>query len=225
MFHPISKIIIFMKKYQHLTLFPVVVVAALIAVSCASPVTLTSWKNPADNSQVTKVVVFPLFDKLEYTKPFEQAMAAYFESKGLKALGALDFLNPTIKYPMPDVIKKIDSMGANGVLVFKYTGTDKSQNYVPATYYGGWGGGYWGGGYWGGGYWGGGVATGGYWVTTSTLNLKASLYVKANKEAVWTGDITVTDPNYVDQAATTIAQDIYADWVKNNVVNTQVTVK
>jgi len=187
--------------------------------SCQSPVTLTSWKNPDDHTVISKVVVFPLFNKLEYTKPFEQSVVSYFQSQGIKATGSLDFLNPTVKYPMEQVMKKIDSLGANGVLVFSYTGTDKSQSYVPPTYYGGWGGGYWGGPYWGGGYWDGGVATGGYWVTTSTVNLKASLYVKDNKEAVWTGDITVTDPNYIDQSATTIAQDIWADWLKNSLVN------
>ncbi len=32
------------------------------------------------------------------------------------------------------------------------------------------------------------------------------------------GRITVTDPNYVDQSANTIAQDIYADWVKNGML-------
>jgi hypothetical protein len=31
---------------------------------------------------------------------------------------------------------------------------------------------------------------------------------------VWTGDITVTDPQYVDQSAVNIAQYIYADWQK-----------
>lgn len=214
-----------MKNVLRLFQMTALLSALIFLYSCDAPVTLTSWKNPADNTKVTRVVIFPLFEKLEYTKPFEQSMVAYFESQGLKAIGSLDFLNPTVKYPMDDVLKKIDSLGANSVLVFKYTGTDKSQSYVPPTYYGGWGGGYWGGGYWGGGYWGGGVATGGYWVTTSTLNLKASLYVKNNKEAVWTGDITITDPNYVDQAANNIAKDIYADWVRNGLTGGQAMAK
>lgn len=206
------------------------VVAAFIISSCGSPVTLTSWKNPADNSQISKVVVMPLFNKLEYIKPFEQSMDAYFNSKGLMAIGSLDFLNPNIKYQLADVKSKCDSLGADAILVFVYQGTDKSESYVPpTTYYDGGFGGYWGGGYWGGGYWGGGfygdgfwggsvVTTGGYWTVTSIVNLKASLYTKSTKDALWTGDITITDPNYVDQAAVTIAQDIYADWQNNNLL-------
>ena len=208
------------------------VVAAFVITSCGSPVTLTSWKNPADNSKISKVVVMPLFDKLEYMKPFEQSMDAWFSSQGLKALGSLDILNPNIKYTVSDIKKKCDSLGADAILVFVYKGTDKSESYVPPTTYttggfgGSWGGGYWGGGHWGGGDFYGGagfdagstVTTGCYWTTTSVVNLKASLYTKSSKDAIWTGDITVTDPNYVDQSATTIAQDIYADWQKYNLL-------
>ncbi|MCX6267794.1 MAG: hypothetical protein NTW16_10615 [Bacteroidetes bacterium] len=210
------------------------VVAAFVITSCGSPVTLTSWKNPADNSKISKVVIMPLFDKLEYVKPFEQSMDAYFTAQGMKVLGSLDILNPDIKYPLADIKKKCDSLGADAILVFVYKGTDKTESYVPPTTYttGGFGG-YWGGGYWGGGSWGGygggyyggagfddvnTVTTGGYWTTTSVVNLKASLYTKSLNDAVWTGDITITDPNYVDQSATTIAKDIYADWQKYNLL-------
>lgn len=212
------------------TMLPVYMLLAIfILASCGSPVTLTSWKNPSDNPSISKVAVMPLFDKLEYMKPFEQSMDAYFNSQGLKAIGSLDFLNPNVKYSIDDIKRKCDSIGIDAILVFVYKGTDKTQNYVPPTTYttGGFGG-YWGGGYWGGGYWGGGfgdgfyggstVTTGGYWTTTSVVNLKASLYTKTSKDAVWTADITVTDPNYVDQSATTIAQDVYADWLKNNML-------
>jgi len=201
----------------------VVVMAAFISTifiltACQSPVTLTSWKSPNDQSVISNVAVIPLFNKLEYTKPFEQSVVTYFRSQGLKSIGSLDFLNPTVKYTIEQLEKKIDSLGADGVLVFTYKGTDTSKSYVPPTYTGGWGAGYWGGPYWGGGYWNSGVVTGGYWVTTSTVNLKADLYVKSSQEAVWTGDITVTDPNYVDKAATLIAQDVYNNWVKDNLV-------
>ncbi len=213
-------------KTRKIYLSLITVVAAFVIISCGSPVTLTSWKNPADDSKISKVVVMPLFDKLEYMKPFEQSMDAYFITQGLKALGSLDILNPSIKYTVSDIKKKCDSLGSDAILVFVYKGTDKSESYVPPTTYttGGFGGS-WGGGYWGGGFYGGvgfdsgsTVTTGGYWTTTSVVNLKASLYTKSSAEAIWTGDITVTDPNYVDQSATTIAQDIYADWQKNDLL-------
>ena len=211
------------------------VVAAFVITSCSSPVTLTSWKSPTDNSTISKVVVMPLFDKLEYIKPFEQSMDAYFIKQVLKTIGSLDFLNPSIKYKLADIKRKCDSIGADAILVLLYEGTDKTENYVPPTTYttgdfgGYWGSGYWGGGFYGGGFYGGGyygdgfygtstVSTGGYWTNTSVVNLKASLYTKASKDPVWTGDITVTDPNYVDEAANSIASEIFADWQKDGLL-------
>ena len=200
------------------------VVAAFMLTSCGSPVTLTSWKSPDYKSQVSKVAIMPLFEKLEYMKPFEQAMSAYFQKQGLKAVGSLDFLNPNVKYPIDDIKRKCDSLGVDGILVFVYKGTDKTESYVPpTTYYTGGYGGYWGGGYWGGGYYGSPyygstVSTGGYWTSTSVIKLSASLYVQGSKDAVWTGEVTVTDPQYVDQSSANIARFIYADWGKNGLL-------
>jgi hypothetical protein len=195
-------------------------IIALVFSSCGVTTTLESWKSPEIKTGISKVVVMPLFNKIEYAKPFEQAMCSYFNAKGLKSIGSLEFLNPDIKYSIADIKRKCDSLSADAILVFDYQGTDKTQQYVPETTYvtGGFGG-YWGGGYYGGygvgsgGYYGvSTVTTGGYWSTTSIVNLKASLYTHASKSAVWTGEITVTDPKYVDQASDAIARRIYSDW-------------
>jgi hypothetical protein len=191
------------------------IMALMLIVSCTSPISLTTWKNPNDHSQISRVVVIPLFAKLEYVKPFEQSMCSYFSQKGLKCIGSLDFLIPTKSYTVEQVKAKIDSLGADAVLIFKYTGTDKEANYIPATYYGGYGS-YWG---WGGGFYGGGVYSGGYWTTTSTVNVKSVLYdVKNTQSALWTADISVTNPQYVDQSALQLAQRIYADWQSNGMI-------
>jgi hypothetical protein len=183
-------------------------------ISCTSPISMTSWKNPADHSQISRLIVIPQFSKLEYVKPFEQSMCQYFSQQGIKSIGSLDFLNPTKSYTVEQVKRKIDSLGAEGVLIFKYTGTDKEASYVPPTYYGGYGS-YWG---WGGGFYGGGVYSGGYWSTTSTVNIKAILYnIKNSESAIWTADISITDPEYVDKAALQLAQKIYSDWLTTGV--------
>jgi hypothetical protein len=201
------------------------VAAAFILSSCGSSVTLTSWKNPDYKSQVSKVAIMPMFEKLEYMKPFEQAVDSYFERQGLKAIGSLDFLNPSLKYSIDEIKKKCDSLGVDAILVFVYEGTDKTETYVPQTTYvsGGYGG-YWGGGYWGGGYYGSpyygttAVSTGGYWTSTAVVNLKASLYTRGYPDGVWTGNLSVTDPEYVDQVADKMAQYIYSDWKKYGLI-------
>ena len=198
------------------------VVVMVMVTACEAPVTLTSWKDPQNTTQVSKLVVMPLFEKLEYMKPFENSVVNYFNSRGLKSIGSLSFLNPNNKYAINDIKHKCDSLGADAILLFDYKGTDKSQSYVPPTtyytgYYGGYGG-YWGAGYWGGGYYGGTVTTGGYWETTSVVYVTAKLFVKGSKEPLWTGEISVTYPTHVDQAAYTIAQYILGDWQKSNIL-------
>jgi hypothetical protein len=198
-----------------------IMAGAFLLQSCEATSTLTSWKNPDNKAQVSKVVVMPLFEKLEYLKPFEQSIVATFISKGLKSSGSLEFLNPTVQYPI-DVIKhRCDSLGADAILIFIYQGADKTESYIPPTTYyaGGYGGygGYWGGGYWGG--YGGTVATtGGYWTTDVVLNLTAKLYVKGSKDPVWTGEIKIPNPEYIDQVANSVAQNIYSDWKKDNLL-------
>jgi hypothetical protein len=198
----------------------ILIVMSLVIVSCAPVVHVTSWKNKEDPSKVSKIVVMALFGKLEYTKPVEQYVAAYFNSRGLKAIEALDFLNPTRKYEEAEIKAKLDSLGADGILVFTYKGTDLTKNYLPSSYYGYWGS-PWGYGYpfWYG--WGGGLTSGGYWTTTKTVNLKASLYrteAERSKGALWTADIAVTDPGYIDQAATKVAEKIFTDWQANQLL-------
>jgi hypothetical protein len=189
-----------------------VLITALL-LSCSTPVSLTSWKNPQATDKVNRLVVMALFGRLDYAKPTEQAVVNYFNSKGLKSIQSLDFLNPTVKYSEDQLQRKVDSVGADGVLIFTYKGTDQKQDYVPTGYYGYYG------GPWGYGWWGPPAYSNGYWMTTRFVNLKASLYTskKANG-AIWTADITVTDPNYVDEAATRVAEKIYMDLAKNQLI-------
>lgn len=211
-----------MKKRSFLSLGILAAGLAFILSGC-SPVTLTSWKNPKVNEQIGKVVVWGMFNKLEYEKPFEDAMVAYFNSKGLKAIPALAFLNPNVKYEYPDLERMIDSIGADGILIFAYKGTDKEKQYVPVStsiypdyYYNYYGYYNWYYPYYGPGY--SVVTSGGYWNTTTIVNLNTNLYGNSKDELLWTAQISITDPDYVDSASTDIAKSVYQDWLKNGIL-------
>ena len=203
--------------------FTVLIAAgAILLHSCEAPSTLTSWKNPDSKTQVSKVVVMPLFEKLEYLKPFEQSVVATFMSKGLKSAGSLELMDPGIKYPIDEIKHRCDSIGADEILLFIFKGIDETESYIPPTTYysGGYGGygGYWGGGYWGG-YYGGSVATtGGFWTTEAVINLTAKLYVKGSKDPLWTAEINIPNPKFVDDVAFSVAKNIYADWKGQNLI-------
>ena len=199
------------------------ILIAFLFTSCGSSVSLTSWTNPKEKEQIGNVVVWGMFDKLEYQKPFEQYATNYFNSKGFKAIESLSLLTPGKKYELATLEKKFDSLGVDGILVVTYTGTDKSQTYIPQTtmvypdyyynYYN-----YYSWGYPMYGYGSNVVTTGGYWATTSTVNLHANLYANSNNDLIWTAEIAINDPQYIDEVVVKIASQMYADWQRNGLL-------
>ncbi|HTX87498.1 MAG TPA: hypothetical protein VMC08_00785 [Bacteroidales bacterium] len=209
------------RKFTRLLVFAGAI--ALLATSC-SPITMTTWKNPKEDHKITNLVVWGMFDKMENQKPFEQAMAGYFNKRGLKTIEGLSFLNPMKDYKLPELEKKFDSLGADGILIVSYTGTDKSESYVPMTtvgypdyYYDYYGYYSWGYPMWGPGY--GTSVSGGYWSTNTVVHLRANLYDNADNKLLWTADISIDNPEYVDQVSYALAEKIYTDWAYNKLMH------
>ncbi len=212
-----------MKNHYKLIPAIIILIASAFILSCSS-VTMTSWMNPkASEKSISKLVVWGMFDKLEYEQPFESTMAGFFNQKGLKSVMGLDVLVPKKKYEYKELEKIFDSIGADAILIFHYKGTDKDQTYVEQTttvypdfYYN----------YYNYYSWGyptyapsyGVVSTGGYWTVTTVVNLRANLYGNSKDDLIWTGEIGVTDPQYIDQASADIARNIWSDWKSKNLV-------
>jgi hypothetical protein len=206
----------------------ILVGSLVFLLSCSPPVTLVGWKNPQGKQMVSRVVVWAMFKRLEYQKPYEEASAKLLNSKGLKGIEGLKLLNPKTKYELPELEKIFNDAGADAVLIFNYKGLDKTSDYVEPTtsYYPNYYGSYYNYYSWGyDGYASGynnnnTVTTGGYEITTTVISLTANLYSTADKNLLWTGEITITDPQYVDLSATAVMKNIYSEWVKEKLVKT-----
>ncbi len=193
-------------------------VAIMFFLTSCSPVTLTSWMNPkATEKSIHNVVVLAMFDKVEYRQPFEQAFYQYFNDKGLKCIPSYMFLSPDTKYDYKVLETKFDSLGADAILIVTYRNTQKDKSYVPSSssvypdyyynyyHYYSWGYPMYGPGY-------NVLRTGGYWTTTTIVNLTANLYGNSKDDLLWTGDISITDPQYIDEASFQIANSVLTDW-------------
>lgn len=211
-----------MKKISLLNI-PAIFIAMILLTACGSTVTLTTWKNPQEKATIGNVVVWGMFDKLEYQKPFEQYATGWLNRKGFKAVESLSFIAPGKKHDLDELEKKFDSLGVDGILVVTYKGTDKTESYVPQTttvypsyyynYYN-----YYNWGYPAYGFGSNVVTSGGYWTTTSVLRLHANLYSNSNNSLLWTAEISVEDPEYIDQITTSLISKAYSDWVKSGLV-------
>lgn len=203
-------------KTLALYLTTLLIAAAAIPASSQAPIKLTATVNPHDTTKLSTVVVMPLFETVDNITPFEKSMVSYFNRRGLKAVGSLEFLDPGIKYPIDAIKHKCDSLGADAILVITYEGSAKTSKYIaPTSYYSGADGnfgGYWGDGYWGGYYGGTTMTVGGTWAEGALVYLTGKLYTRASKEPLWTGEIDLNNPKYIDEAGNITAQAVYSDW-------------
>jgi hypothetical protein len=178
--------------------------AAFIFNSCSTPASITSWKNPEVTSQISKIMVMGLADKMTYVKPAEEILSGYFAQRNLPALMALNYLDPFTQYTMEQIQAKLDPLGVDGILLLSSKGQQTSLNVDPGFY----------GGYrvgWGGA-WGSSIST------STTYTVRATLYDSKSGKMMWSGDIQFTDPNDTASGMTDMAQAIFNDWVKNGLL-------
>jgi hypothetical protein len=195
-----------MKKVSLLLAVASILMTVMLITSCSTPATITSWKNPQVDSKISKVVVMAVADKMTYSKPAEQIIADYFTQHNLPSVMAMNYLDPFTQYTMDQIKEKLDPIGADAILLLSSKGKDVSLNYDPGFY----------GGYRGA--WGGVWGVGGTYSTSTTYTIRASLYDVSSGKMIWSGDVQVTDPNDTSTGMTQVAQVIYNDWVKNQVL-------
>jgi hypothetical protein len=184
---------------RNLTLISLSLIAmSMIFFSCSTPIGLTSWKNPETKATVSKIVVLGVFDKMATTQPIENQFTAYFNGKNLPSIKALDVMNPFQQYTREELKQKLDSLGADGLLLVTYKSTDVSVTTYNQGFYGGYR-----------GFYGGGTNV----YVDKTYNLRALLYTVQNDALLWSGDLSVPDPNDVNSAAQQMAQVVFNDWV------------
>jgi hypothetical protein len=174
-----------------------VFLGALILWSCSTPVGLTSWKNPENKGTISKIMVLGIFDKMDIIQPVETECANYFKGKNLPTIRALDVLNPFKQYSQPELARKLDSLGADGILIVTYKSKDVNVSVSPG-YYGGYR-----------GFWG----TGGNVYVDKTYNLRGMLYTTQGESLLWSGDLSITNPGDATSAAQQIAQAMFNDWI------------
>lgn len=183
-----------LRSSQFLTIL--FVICLMVLNSCTTPVGLTSWKNPDAKGTVSKILVDGIFDRMDIIQPMENECVTYFSSQNLPAVKGLDILNPFKQYSQNELKQKLDSIQADGMLIITYKSKSVDVNVTPGFY----------GGY--RGYWG---STGSVYVD-KTYYLRAMLYTTKGDALLWSGDLTVTNPNDITSAAQQIAQKMFGDW-------------
>jgi hypothetical protein len=192
-----------------------VVACALVAIlglsSCATQSVIeTSWKVPVYTGKAfSKLALIAVMKSPDESKAFEMAAVEKFTQEGIQAVPGFSFMNNDTSLSQPELEKRVQTIGADGVLIFKLIAVDKTNTYIPPTTYVSGGGmydGWWEDRYWGyytpypfsyWGYWYPAVQvirTPGYWVTNADYQIESALYRTADSKLVWTAMSGTYDP-------------------------------
>lgn len=187
--------------------------AALGVTSCATVSQIeTSWRVPAYRGEVfSKLAVIAILRHHDESKAFEIAADQTFSRAGLEVVPGFTFLGSDTLLPQDELEKRVETTGADGVLIFKLIAVDRSRTYIPPTafvvdapppYDDWWRDRYWGYytpypyHYWG--YWYPAiqvVGAPGYWTINSTYQIESALYRTSDNKLVWTAMSGTYDPS------------------------------
>jgi len=160
--------------------------------------------------QFSKLAVIAVMKNRDESKAFEMAAVANLSKVGIDAVPGFTFLGSDTLVPQDELEKRVETTGADGVLIFKTIAVDKSKVYIPPTSYaigtelpyGDW----WDDPYWGyytpypyhyWGYWYPAVqvvGTPGYWTTEYNYQVETALYRTSDNKLIWTAMSGTYDP-------------------------------
>jgi hypothetical protein len=188
------------------------VLGALIGLSsCGTQSRIeTTWEIPAyAGKSFSKLGVIAVMKNANESKVFESAATDKFSAAGVQAVPGFEFLGTDSVLTQDEMEKRVESTGADGVLIFKLIAVDKTKSYVPPTefmtagapyadwwsdpvygYYAPYPYHYW-------GYWSPAVQVvrePGYWMTSTNYQVETALYRTADNKLVWTAMSGTYDP-------------------------------
>lgn len=208
--------------------------------SCSTQTALeTNWVLPDyQGRRLDKLAVIGVMRGEDLSTAFETSMVAQLEEKGIDAVPGFTFLRgQRSELSKADLSKRLDGTAADGVLLFRVVGVDRSGRYVPPTTYispvdpaasAWWDDPYWGyynpypHGYWE--YWYPSiqvVSAPGYWETSETYRVQSALYRIEDDKLIWTAVSNTYDPISETDLASSLADVVARQLRKAQLVDVQ----
>ncbi|WP_200978807.1 hypothetical protein [Echinicola sp. 20G] len=189
---------------------------AFLFCACSSSTSIvSSWKNPdvqMGDVDFSKIIVAVLGNS-EANRRIAEDRVAGLNDKLFPSYQVLtNEATATDKDKTGDILK---SEGFDGIIVMKLLDKEKSQNYVPGTYTGG----YWNMHpyYWGGfGY--GGYYDPGYYTEDTNYVIETSLYDLKDNSLVWSSISNTVNPSSVEKTVEHIAVQSYKQMKEDGLI-------
>lgn len=199
--------------------------AAFLLVSCANTKISQSWVEPDNKKSYNDLLIIGIGNSEQTRRAYESYFVEALREKGSEAEASYKLIKSNETIDRDTVLKAIDGMEIDGVIVTHMVAVDEETIYRPgmgysSVGYGGYGryGGYGGGLY---GYYphvNSYVHSPGYYTTHETYTLETNLYDVKSEELVWSARSRTFSPESIDEVIVDLTKLLISDLEDKNLI-------
>jgi hypothetical protein len=199
---------------QQFSKVTLVIASVIFVASCANTKISQSWVEPDNKKSYNDLMIIGIAASKQNRRAYEGHFVEQLKSHGVEAVASYKLIKSDEKIERDTVLKAIEGMDIEGVIVTHVTATDEETIYRPGTSYGYGGHGY--GGYGGSMY---GyyphvntyVHSPGYYTTHETYTLETNLYDVETEELVWSARSRTFSPESVQEVIVDLIKLLISD--------------
>jgi len=194
---------------------------AFLLSSCANTKISQSWVEPNHTKSYNDLLIIGIAESEQSRRAYESYFITELEEHKIEAVASYTLIKSNEKMDRDTVVKAIDGLEIDAVLVTHMVAVDEETVYRPGNYGYGYGSVGYGGGYYGGGHYGGlysyyphvnsYVHKPGYYTTHETYTLESNLYDVASEELIWSARTRTFSPESVDEVIVDLTKLLIKD--------------
>ena len=199
-------------------------VAAVLLTSCANTKITQSWVEPDNKETYKDLLIIGIGESQQNRRAYESYFHEELAKRNIESIASYKVIKSDATIDRDTVVKSIEGLDIDGVLITHMVAVDEETVYRPAGYsYGGAYGGYYGAGYYGGMYSyyphvNTYVTNPGYYTTHDTYTLETNLYDVKTEQLVWTARSRSFAPESVDEVIVDLTKLLINDLEEKNLI-------
>ena len=196
----------------------------VLLISCANTKISQSWVEPDNKKSYNDILIIGIAESEQNRRAYESYFVEALREKGAEAEASYKLIKSDQKIERNTVVKAIEGMEIDGVIITHMTAVDEETIYRPGMGYSAVGYGAYGYGGYGGGMYGyyphvnSYVHSPGYYTTHETYTLETNLYDVVTEELVWSARTRTFSPESVDEVIVDLTKLLIKDLEEKNLI-------
>lgn len=204
---------------KHLGKAAVLCATAVFLASCANTKISQSWVEPDNKRSYDDFLVIGIGESEQNRRAYESHFVESIREAGAEAEASYKLIKSNEKIERDTILKAIDGMEINGVIITHMVAVDEETIYRPSMdYMPMYGGGYYGGMYSYYPHVNSYVSRPGYYTTHETYTLETNLYDVESEELVWSARSRTFSPESVQEVIVDLTKLLIKDLDEKNLI-------